>query len=158
MNRLVVIAVTLLAMLTVATATGAAENPQPELKVSRNGEAISIQTALVTDEGDGSVKLFFSSATPSCKEILASMRNLAAGEVSFELTRTTWDDTTSQWMAYYHGNTEPAPEGTEVEADKIDSTVGATTTGRIKALLQGFKEGDKLQVDGTFKAMGCGGD
>jgi hypothetical protein len=158
--RFTAVTITLAATLTVvgATTTWAAENPQPDLEVSRNGDTITIRTALVTDEGGDSVKLFFSSATPSCKEILASMRSIASGEVSFELTRTTWGDGSTQWMAYYDGNTEPAPEGTEVEVDQIDPTEGATSTGRIKALLRGFKEGDELQVDGNFSAIGCGGE
>jgi len=134
----------------------AAENPQPGLEVSRGGEAIPIQTALVTDEGDGAVKLFFSSATPTCKEILAPMRSRASGEVSFELTRNTWADGSVQWMAYYNGNTAPAPEGSEVEAE-IDPAQGATSTGRIKVSFQGFKDDDVLEVDGTFAAVGCGG-
>jgi hypothetical protein len=154
------VAITLAATLAVvgASAAPAAENPQPDLEVSRNGETITIRTALATDEGGGSVKLFFSSATPTCEEVLASMRSLAAGEVSFELTRTTWGDGSTQWMAYYAANTEPAPEGTEIEVDRIDPTQGATSTGRIEARLRGFKESDELRVAGTFETIGCGGE
>jgi len=137
------------------TNTWAAENPQPDLEVSRNGETVAIRTALVTDGGNNSVKLFFSSATPTCKEILAPMRVRAAGEVSFELTRNTSSGGRFQWMAYYNGNTAPASDGSEFVV-QIDPTRGATSTGTIKARLEGVREGDELQVGGTFKAIGCG--
>ena len=41
---------------------------------------------------------------------------------------TGWYGGTSQWSAYYAGNTvSPPPEGTELEVPEIDPTKGATT-------------------------------
>jgi hypothetical protein len=150
-------AVTVVALTVGASTLAAVENPQPGLEVSQMGSAVAIQTALVVDQGAGSVKLFFSSATPSCAEILASSRRLASGEVSFELTGNTSSDGETRWMVYYAGFTTNAPEGTEIEVDQLDPAVGAKSAGRVKALLEGARDGDTLQVDGTFEAIGCGG-
>lgn len=84
------------------------------------------------------------------------MRMRAAGEVSFELTKVVSTNDSVEWMAYYNGNTAPPPEGTKIEVDRIDPTPGAKSTGRIEASIPGVKEGDELQVDGSFEVVGCG--
>lgn len=151
-------AVTMMVAVLAAACAQSAAMPQPHLDVSRSGEAIAIQTALVTDEGNQALKLFFSSATPTCEEIQAPSRRLASGEVSFTLTRSTWADGTSDWMVYYGGFTTNAPEGTEIEIDQLDATEGARSSGRIKAVLEGAREGDEIRIDGTFEAIGCGAE
>lgn len=132
-------------------------NKQTKLTVSLNGQPVTIQTAWAFMQRN-QLRMTFSSATPTCAEIMDSGRSLAPDEVTFDLIGDKWEgDEDWEWSTYFSGKTWPAEEGTVIEVTLVDTAPGGKTVGTVTTKLKACcDQPDEIEVKGEFQALGCG--